>query len=66
MFEYKMKDSVGYSPRTYVQPSVSYFDGIVEATEKTMTAMVATAAAVGLALLSVLTTSRASDKPLER
>jgi hypothetical protein len=64
--EYKMKDSVGYSPRTYVQPSVSYFDGIVEATEKTMTAMVATAAAVGLALLSVLTTSRGSDNPLER
>jgi len=58
---YEMKDS-----RQYVQPSVSYFDGIVEASEKTMTAMVATAAAVGLALLSILTTSRASDKPLER
>ena len=65
--EYKMKDIVGYSPRTYVQPSVSYFDGsIVEATEKTMTAMVATAAAVGLALLNLLTAARASDKVLER
>ena len=63
--EYKMKDSLDYSSRNYVQPSVSYFDGIVEATEKTMAAMVSTAAAVGLALLSVLTTARGSDKPLD-
>ena len=63
MFEYKMKDSVGYSPRTYVQPSVSYFDGIVEATEKTMTAMVSTAAAVGLALLALATSARGSKIP---
>ena len=64
--EYSMKDSVGYSQRNYVQPSVSYFDGIVEATEKTMTAMVSTAAAVGLLLATLLTTMRASNKPLER
>ncbi len=64
--EYEMKDSIGYSSRNYAEPSVSYFDGIVEASEKTMTAMVATAAAVGLALLSVLTSSRSSDKPLGR
>ena len=56
--EYEMKDS-----RTYVQPSVSYFDGIVEATEKTMTAMVSTAAAVGLALLALATSARGSEIP---
>lgn len=62
--EYEMKDSVGYSHMPYVQPSVSYFDGIVEATEKTMTAMVSTAAAVGLALLALATSARGSK--LER
>ena len=64
--EYEMKGSTNYLQRPYVQPSVSYFDGIVEAGEKTVTAMVATAAAVALALLGILTTSRGSDNPLER
>lgn len=67
MNEYKLKDSVGYSPGCYTEPAVSYFDSILEATEKTMCAMVGSATAVALALLSALTTSaRGSENPLEK
>ncbi len=65
MVVYKLKDSVGYSPRSYSEPSVSYFDSILEATEKTMVAMVSSATAVALALLSALcTSSRGSENTL--
>jgi hypothetical protein len=65
--DYKIKDS-GYSPRSsYAQPSVSYFDSLLEASEKTMCAMVASATAVALALLSALcTSSRGSENSLEK
>jgi len=67
MNEYKLKDSVGYSPRLYTEPAVSYFDSILEAGEKTVMAMVGSATAVALALLSALTTSsRGSENPLEK
>lgn len=59
--EYKMRDSVGYSQKTYVQPSLSYFDGITEAGEKTVTILAQTAAAVALALLALATASRGSE-----
>jgi hypothetical protein len=66
MVVYKLKDS-GYSPRSYTEPSVSYFDSLLEASEKTMVAMVGSATAVALALLSALTTSsRGSENPLEK
>lgn len=63
MVVYKLKDS-GYSPRSYSEPAVSYFDSLLEASEKTMVAMVSSATAVALALLSVLTSSRGSENPL--
>ena len=62
--EYMIRDSVGYSQKTYVQPSVSYFDSITEAGEKTVTILAQTAAAVALALLALATASRGSE--LER
>jgi hypothetical protein len=66
MVVYKMKDP-RYSPRSYTEPSVSYFDSILEASEKTMVAMVGSATAVALALLSALaTSSRGSENPLEK
>jgi hypothetical protein len=66
MAVYKLKDS-GYSPRSsYAEPAVSYFDSLLEASEKTMVAMVSSATAVALALLSVLTSSRGSENPLEK
>jgi hypothetical protein len=65
MVVYKIKDS-GYSPRPYNEPAVSYFDSLLEASEKTMVAMVSSATAVALALLSALTTSsRGSENTLE-
>jgi hypothetical protein len=67
MYEYKLKDSIGYSPRSYAEPAVSYFDSLLETSEKTMTAMVASATAVALALVSALATSaRGSENPLEK
>ena len=64
MSEYKLRDQVG--PRLYAQPAVSYFDSLLEASEKTMCAMVASATAVALALLSALaTSSRGSENPLK-
>jgi hypothetical protein len=67
MNEYKLKDSAGYSPGCYTEPAVAYFDSIMEATEKTMVAMVGSATAVALALISALaTSSRGSENPLEK
>jgi hypothetical protein len=66
MFEYKMKDSVGYSPRSYTEPSVSYFGGNVEAGENTVSVLAKTAAAVALALVGLAATAaRGSETPLE-
>jgi len=67
MVVYKLKGP-GYSQRSsYTEPAVSYFDSILEAGEKTVCAMVASATAVALALLSALTTSsRGSENPLEK
>jgi hypothetical protein len=66
MNEYRMKDSIGYQSRSYVEPSVSYFDSILEAGEKTVSVLASTAAAVALALLSALTTSmRGYENSLE-
>jgi len=66
MVLYKLKDT-GYSPMPYSEPTVSYFDSILEASEKTMCAMVASATAVALALISALATSaRGSENPLEK
>lgn len=66
MVVYKIKDPE-YSPRPYSEPSISYFDSLLEASEKTMVAMVSSATAVALALLSALTTSsRGSENPLEK
>ncbi len=63
MNEYKMNHA---RPLSYTEPAVSYFDSILEAGEKTVCAMVASATAVALALISALaTSSRGSENPLE-
>ncbi|OGI12124.1 hypothetical protein A3K64_02200 [Candidatus Micrarchaeota archaeon RBG_16_36_9] len=60
MSEYKLKGGL----RPYTQPAVSYFDGVLEAGEKTVMTMVTTAAAVALALLGLLTSTRGSENSL--
>lgn len=57
MYEYKLKDSIGYSPRSYIEPSVSYFEDVLVAGEKTVSALAMTAGIVATALLSALCTS---------
>jgi hypothetical protein len=64
MNEYKMNRA---RPLSYAEPAVSYFDSFLEASEKTMVAMVTSATAVALALVSALcTSSRGSENPLEK
>lgn len=61
-----MKDSLGYSQRPYVTPTVSYFGGNVEAGENTVSALAKTAAAVALALVGLAATAaRGSENTLE-
>jgi hypothetical protein len=63
--EYKMKESA-YSQRQYLQPSVAYFGGNLEAGENTVSVLAKTAAAVALALVGlVATAARGSEVPLE-
>jgi len=63
MNEYSLKNSAGH----YTEPSVSYFDSILEAGEKTVCAMVGSATAVALALISAIATAaRGSENPLEK
>ena len=57
MSEYTLKGFAAYSPRLYTEPSVSYFDSILTAGEKTVSALALTAGAVATALLSCLCTS---------
>ncbi|MBN2203215.1 MAG: hypothetical protein JW700_03465 [Candidatus Aenigmarchaeota archaeon] len=66
MSEYKMKDSLGYSQKAYMGPTVSYFGGNLEAGENTVSALAKTAAAVALALVALAATAaRGSESPLE-
>ncbi|MFH1473942.1 MAG: hypothetical protein ABIE55_03545 [Candidatus Aenigmatarchaeota archaeon] len=66
MDEYIMKDSVGYSQRSYLQPSVSYFGGNLEAGENTVSVLAKTAAAIALALVGLAATAaRGSESPLD-
>ena len=60
MSEYKLNNSL----RPYSKPAVSYFDGVLEAGEKTVMTMVTTAAMVALALLGLLTSNRGSENSL--
>lgn len=60
MSDYKLKGGI----MPYTRPAVSYFDGVLEAGEKTVMTMVTTAAAVALALLGLLTSNRGSENSL--
>jgi len=51
-----------YNSKMYVEPSVSYFDGRLEAGKTTISAL---AAALALTL-AVVTSMRGSENPLER
>ena len=65
MNEYTLKDSIEYSSG-YTKPSVSYFDSILVAGEKTVSALALTAGAVATALVSALCTAmRGSTNCLE-